>query len=145
MIKNVRTYKELITERKRLKDKIEIQKLLIKADIGDIKHELKPLGNVFHVIGNLTTRDTKNPLLIAGLDMLIDLIFRRMILSRAGWITKLAVPFFVKNYSSHILSDDKAAGLFEKFTNLFKKKRKDSQPDEPHPTPEQMPYSTNNS
>jgi hypothetical protein len=34
-------------------------------------------------------------------------LVKNFILSRAGWLTRLVVPFFLKNYSSHFLAEQK--------------------------------------
>lgn len=142
MIKEVRTYKDLLEERRRLREILAARRIMIKGDFDELKEEFAPVGKVVNVIGNLTTKDKSNPALNAGLDLIIDLLLRRIVLSRAGLITRLAVPFFVKNYSSHLLSDDKASELFSKFKKLFKK-RKHSPQAEIDTRSEETPYSSN--
>jgi hypothetical protein len=39
--------------------------------------------------------------------MVVDLVFKKMILGKAGWITRLTVPFLVKNFSSNKLAENK--------------------------------------
>ena len=51
--------------------------------------------------------DKTSLLLNLGSEIAINTVVRRFILSKAGWIAKAVVPFFLKNYSSHFLADQK--------------------------------------
>jgi len=62
---------------------------------------------------DITSRSGKNKVLNYGVDVVVDLLFKKVLLARTGWLTRLTLPFFVKNYSSNILSDHKKT-LFEK-------------------------------
>ena len=42
-----------------------------------------------------------------GVNKVLDVLLRKVILSRSGWLTKLTVPFFIKNISSHFLAGHK--------------------------------------
>lgn len=111
MDNRIQTYDQLMAEKKRLQTLIEAQKELIRYDFKDIKHELKPVGVVFTFLKSITSRSGKNGILNYGVDMVIDLVFKRMILAKAGWITRLAVPFLMKNFSSNKLAENKSSFL----------------------------------
>jgi hypothetical protein len=53
------------------------------------------------------TQDKTSLLLNLGSEIAIDSLITKFILSRAGWITKIVVPFFLKNFSSHYLAEQK--------------------------------------
>ncbi len=111
-------YEELIREKKELETLLQFQRAQIRQDITGLKDELRPARQVMSLLGKLFTKDKTSPLITGGASMLIDLVVRKFILGRAGWITKLVVPFFLKNYSSHILSE-KRPGIWKKLVSLF--------------------------
>jgi hypothetical protein len=45
----------------------------------------------------------------------------KFILARSGWITRFIVPYFLKNYSSHLIGDNKA-NIVGKIFSLFGRK-----------------------
>lgn len=124
----IRTYNDLLAEKARLKELLQAQKELVRADVEEIKMELQPVKTAIGVIGKFTTRDKSNPLLTSATEGLIDLVVRKMILSRSGWLTKIVVPFLMKNVSSHLVNENQGA-IFSKLFSLFSKKKKHGAPD----------------
>lgn len=111
MNKQIRTYEDLLEEQARLQSLLAVQKAIVQNDIREIKEELAPVRSAISFAGKLLTRDHSNILLNAGTNKLIDLFIKKLLLSKTGWITRLVVPFFLKNYSSHIISEKKDAIL----------------------------------
>jgi hypothetical protein len=107
MTKSIKTYEDLEAEKMKLQQLLKAQRELIHEDIAELKEELRPMGQALSFIGKITTRDRNNALLTEGADRVIDLLVKKLILGRSGWITRLLVPFFMKNYSSHFLADHK--------------------------------------
>ncbi|PZR27094.1 MAG: hypothetical protein DI535_11815 [Citrobacter freundii] len=124
----IRTYDDLLNEKARLKELLQAQKQLIRADVEEIKLEFQPVKNAIGVIGKFTTRDKSNPLLTTATETVIDLVVRKLILSRSGWLTKMVVPFLMKNVSSHLVNENQGA-IFSKLFSLFSKKKKHGEPD----------------
>jgi hypothetical protein len=124
----IKTYEDLLQEEQRLLTQLKATELLIRDDIAGVKEGLKPIGNVVKTIGKFTTRDKTGALANFGLDFSVDLFIRRLLLARAGWFTKILVPYVVKNYSSHIISEQQKAKLMKKISNIFSKLR--PKPDE---------------
>jgi|SRR5947209_3561949 len=123
MSKPIRTYNDLMAEEQRLLQQIKVYEGLIKEDIAGLKERLKPVSNVMNVVNKMTTRDHNGPLINFGLDFGIDFLVRRILLARAGWITRIVIPFFIKNYSSHIINEEKRSKIAKKIQELFKKIR----------------------
>lgn len=124
MNKKITTYDELLEEKERLQQLFKAQRELLRADIQDIKAEFAPLKAAFSVVGKFTSRDKNNNWAVsATANTLIDIVVKKLILGRAGWLTKLAVPFLVKNFSSHVLADNKDK-IVRGFFSLFGKKGK---------------------
>jgi len=121
MTKPIRTYKDLIEEKERLKLLLSAQKELVRQDINEIKLELAPVKSAISMVGKFATKDNRNWILTTAADTIIDLVVRKMVLSKAGFITKLVVPFFMKNFSSHVIGDNKDK-IMSKLSSWFSKK-----------------------
>jgi hypothetical protein len=123
MSKSIKTYEDLLQEEQRLMQVLRSQEVLIREDLAGLKESLKPVGKVYNVLHKMATRDHTGPLTNFGIDFGIDLFIRRLILARAGWFTKILVPFVIKNYSSHIISDEQRTKFAQKIKNIFNKIR----------------------
>jgi len=107
MNKQIRSYHELTSERRRLEILLQVQKQAIYNDIEEIKERLEPVRSTFEFVKKMISRDKTSLLLNIGSDLAINSIVQKFILSKAGWVTKLVVPFFLKNYSSHVIAEQK--------------------------------------
>src|SRR5687768_4169969 len=121
MTKPIRTYEDLLEEKARLKLLLNAQKELVRQDINQLKQELAPVRSAISMVGKLTTKENRYDILTIAADTVIDLVVRKMVLSKAGFITKLAVPFFMKNFSSHVIADNKDK-IISKLASWFGKK-----------------------
>ena len=121
----IRTYEDLLQEEQRLQLQLKSQEMVIREDIVGMKDNFEPVKRVYDRIQKLFTRDNRVPFFNIGLEMGIDLLLRKLILVRAGWITKIIVPYFVKNYSSHIIGEEKRKALVKKIREMFNKIRPD--------------------
>ncbi len=121
MIKRISTYDELLEEKARLEALLREQKATIRNDINGIGEEFKPVTSAASFLGKMVTREGGNFFLNASANKLIDVIFKKLILSRSGWITKLIVPFLLKNYSSHVIQENKGT-IWSKLFSLVTRK-----------------------
>jgi len=121
MTKPIRTYEDLLEEKARLKLLLSAQKELVRQDINQLKQELAPVRSAISMVGKFATKDNRSWILTTAADTIIDLVVKRMLLSKAGFFTKLAVPFFMKNFSSHIIADNKDK-IIRKLSSWFGKK-----------------------
>lgn len=119
MTKRITNYEELVNARKELEASLQLNRELIRQDLQGIKEGLHPATQLLSFLGKITRKDRTNPIMVGGASLLIDVVVKRMVLGRAGWFTKFIIPFFLKNYSSHFLSEKKL-GLWKKITSLFK-------------------------
>ena len=120
MSSRIRTYQDLKAEKYRLEALLQAQRELIRADVQELKQELVPIQNAIKFVGKLARRDMSNPIMTSLSDAAIDLVVKKGLLARAGWITRLAVPFLTKNLSSNLLADNKDA-LIAKIASWFTK------------------------
>jgi hypothetical protein len=123
MTKPIRTYKELVEEKERLKLLLSAQKELIRQDINRVKQEFAPVQSAISTVGKLVTKDKTDWVLSTAADTIIDIVVKRMILSKAGWFTRIIVPFFMKNFSSHFIADNKDK-IADKLSSWFGKKHR---------------------
>src|SRR5690349_9440157 len=103
MSKSIKTYEDLMQEEQRLLLQLRAHETLIREDLAGLKEGLKPVGKVYNFLYKMATRDHTGPVANFGIDVGIDLLVRKIILARAGWFTKIFIPFIIKNYSSHII------------------------------------------
>lgn len=115
MTKKINTYGELLHREEQLEELLKAQKELLALDLQELKETLQPAAAAVSFVSKLTTRDKSNFLLNTGIDKLIDLVVKKLILGKAGWLTRLTVPFFLKNYSSHFIADHKDEWLEKLF------------------------------
>lgn len=107
MNKRISSYKDLLEEKQQLEILLQAQKEVIHYDIQELKAKLQPLKDAVEFVKKITTKDKTNILLNIGSDIAINTFVKKFILSRAGWLTKLIIPYFLRNYSSHFLAEQK--------------------------------------
>jgi hypothetical protein len=127
MNRKITTYEALNQEEDRLKAQLGSYKELIKADIAGIKDGLNPVKRAAQTVKSLFTRGDNGPLLNFGLNLGLDVFLRRILLGRASWITKVVVPYVIKNYASHLITEEQrktVARSVSKFISKFMMKKK---------------------
>jgi len=107
MNKRFRSYEELLKEKQQLEILLQAQKEVIRYDIQELKAKVQPIKDAFEFVKKITTKDKTSILLNIGSDIAINTVVKNFILSRAGWFTKLIIPYFLKNYSSHFLAEQR--------------------------------------
>jgi hypothetical protein len=132
MKRRIRNYEDLEKEEQLLEELLRSQKELIQIEIGLLKHQLKPAQMALQFVNKITTRDKHNPLLMQGANTVIDVVLKKFVLAKSGWITKLLVPFFVKNYSSHIIAEKKDT-VVNTVASVFSHKSGNAKPAHPAP------------
>lgn len=123
MSKRIRTYEDLVKQREQLEILLEAQKELIKYDFQEVKYESRA---ALQSAGKAFTRNTSNMLLNTGANKLIDTVVKNVLLSRAGWVMRLVVPFLLKNVSSHYIADHKSQWARKLFSWLGNKNGRSS-------------------
>ena len=128
---SIKNYEDLEIEKQRLTALLKNHEEAIRVDMAGVRHGLRPVNNAVNFINKMATRDNTTPVMNFGLEMGIDILVRRFVLRRAGWFTKIVVPYLVKNYSSHIIGEEKREALLAKIRGFFNKIRpKPQEPDE---------------
>jgi hypothetical protein len=119
----IRTYDDLLQEEQRLTQQLKVQENIIRQDLAGFRENIEPIKKVFGTVQKVFTRDNRVPLFNVGLELGIDILLRRFILARAGWVAKTIIPYLVKNFSSHIIGEEKRKLLVRKIRDMFAKIR----------------------
>lgn len=138
MTPKIKTYQDLLDEKARLEAVVSMQKQVVRDDIEAIKEELAPVRSAMSWVSKFFTRDTRNWVVNAGLNTAIDFAFKRVLLARAGWFTKILVPFFVKNFTSHVV-EEKKLGIIGKLLSKLMGKKKNKNRTQEHAAGEAAP------
>lgn len=136
MNRPIRTYEDLLIEEKRLEAQAESYRILIGQDVSAIKEGLNPVKRVVHTVKNIFTMENNGPLINFGLNFGLDVIVRKVLLAKAGWVSRFLVPFVVKNYASHIIAEEdkaKVIGNIKKFIERIIPKKMRKQADDMAP------------
>ncbi len=116
----IKTYEDLLQEEKRLQAEVDSYKIVIKEDITALKESLNPVKRTIATVKNIFTMENNGPLINFGLNFGMDVLVRKVLLARAGWITKFVVPFVAKNFASHIIGDEDKSRLVKSFRRMIK-------------------------
>jgi hypothetical protein len=116
----IRTYEDLEAEEKRLQALLYSHKESVKDSYTSFKAGLNPFKKAGDTISKMFHRNGgTTPVMRFGLDMSVDLLVRRFLLAKAGWFTKILIPFIIKNYSTHFVKQRKVAQFFRKIQGYF--------------------------
>lgn len=127
MTKKITNYQEMLEEEERLQQLLVFQKQQLQADVREIQEELRPLTNIAGTAKKFIVRKAGTAVTTASIKLLIDGLVKNVILGKAGWMTRLVVPFFLKNYASHIA--DEPQKFINKLKHLFGKNGKVAKPE----------------
>ena len=117
---NIKTYEDLLAEEKRLQALLYSHKESIKDSFAATKESLNPFKAAINTSKSLFTRSKTTPLAKFGVDFGVDVFLRRFVLARAGWFTKIVLPFVVKNYSTYIIKERHKYKILNKIFSYFK-------------------------
>lgn len=99
----INNYEELLLERKKLESDLLHYKSIINGEINVLKHKMEPITDVVSFFTPSKNPSQNNKLLQAGTNLGIELLVRQKLLSKAGWFTKLVLPFILKKVSSRAI------------------------------------------
>jgi hypothetical protein len=107
MNKKIESYNELVEQKQKLEALLYAQKQLIRADVEELKLQLRPLSGVAAYVKKFTTRDKTALLVSLSSDVLAQGLLKRVVLARSGWFMKTILPYFFRNFSSNFLNEQK--------------------------------------
>jgi hypothetical protein len=121
MTTRIQTYQDLLDEKERLQALLKIHKATLRQDIEGIKEEIAPLRSAVSFVSKLVTKKDSSFLVDAGISALVNVGVKRLVLARAGWVIRLIVPMILKNFSSHVVAENKNKIMKKLFSWIGKK------------------------
>jgi hypothetical protein len=107
MSKKIETYQDLLDEQAKLEKLLAAQQELLRVDFQALKDDFRPALNTVNTFSKLFTRRKDDTLLGAGTERVIDFVFNKFVLNKAGWLARFVIPILAKNVSSHIVADNR--------------------------------------
>jgi hypothetical protein len=124
MSKKITSYEELLEEKARLEELLAVERDAIKSNYILLKNEIRPIthgiANITGVLSKFGRRPRGNPIVNLGLDIGTELLLKRYLLVKAGWVTRTVIPYIVRNYSTKFFSD-KDGSVWQKIKKKFRK------------------------
>lgn len=106
-MKNISNYHDLVAEKHRVQQRLELLKRDVDNEIHEIKEKFRPLTRIVGMFtgnGAHQTDDDKKPsLLKMGGNLAVDLLIGPR-LAKAGVLTRLVVPPLLRGISSRLFS-----------------------------------------
>jgi|SRR5579875_593363 len=107
MSKKITTYEDLLEEELRLENLAHAQRTLVHENFESVKESMRPFGrtisSTYSLISSIAPRHrSTSRLLNMGLDFGVEVLLKRILLANSGWVTRLVLPFLIRNYSSQI-------------------------------------------
>jgi hypothetical protein len=99
----ISSYKELVIERQRIEQELALQKAQINEEIQEIKDKLKPVTGLLSFFNTSKKQSLKSTAMQVGANIGIDVLLRNTLLGKAGWLSRLIVPFIAKKISSKVI------------------------------------------
>ena len=118
MNKKINSYEDLLAEKRNLEALFEVQKSLFKMTVDEIKSDLDPAFNAIEFLRKLAFRNTDNPLLQSGINLLINFLNDKLKGKIPGFLRSTIVPYVLKNYASNLLAGH-ADDLIHYLVSLF--------------------------
>jgi hypothetical protein len=122
---------ELRAERTRLRLERAYLESEIERNIQDIKHWLQPIEAVKRKAGKMLVNE-HDGILSDSIGALVSLIGKKVIFRNSGIVTRLLVPFLMKNVTANVVAENKDKILTWIFSFLSKKEQKNGHPKEQH-------------
>ena len=120
---SIKTYEDLEAEEKRLQALLYSHRENIKDSFVAVKEGLNPFKQVANTVRKLFSRDKSNPMMTVGVGLGVDVLLRKFLLAKSGWLTKIVIPFFVRNYSTHFIAEYKKNKFLRKIAGFFRKSK----------------------
>lgn len=103
-MKKISSYRELMAERLRIEQELAVQKAMIHDEIREIKERIKPVTGLLTFFNADKKSSFKSTAMQVGANIGID-VLRTTVLGKAGWLTRLIVPFIAKKLSSKVIQN----------------------------------------
>ena len=110
----ISNYEDLKLEKARLHNNLLSQKAELRHQILVVKDRVEPLLNVISFLGIFKKKENDS-LLKMGIKTGVELLAHTTMLSKAGWVSKLVIPFVLKGISSTVVDKIKNRRFLKAF------------------------------
>lgn len=110
MKKKMRAYDQLLLEEQQLEEDLKFHRKRINDKWLHLKASVQPAVIGMKLAENTLTRAETNPVLNTGVNWTIDFLVKKWILKKSGWMTKMVIPFVLKNITSHVIQNKMLRG-----------------------------------
>ena len=122
---NIRTYNDLLEEKKRLEAVLVIQKGILRQDLLELREEFRPALHLLSIVGKMTNQNWNNPLIAMGVNLAGSLFLKNRVLSGSSQITRIIVPFLAQKVSTWLHSKN---GIFQKLAGIWRSNKSNGHP-----------------
>ncbi|SDD41810.1 hypothetical protein [Niabella drilacis] len=123
----ITTHQELMQEKARLKARLRQHKTQLRYSVEEIKDTLNPISQIAKTTKKIWNADSSNPLIAMGVTKLTDLVIRKGILRKAGWLSRLVAPVLVQKIATYLVSE-KAADRIGQLLHKTASRMRDERP-----------------
>jgi hypothetical protein len=117
---SIRTYNDLLEEKKRLEASLVVQNGIIRRDFIELREEIRPALDLLSIIGRMINRDRSNPVIAMGVNLVAGVLLRNAVLSGSSKITRLIVPFLANKVST-LFRNKNGGTVFQKLAEIWNK------------------------
>jgi hypothetical protein len=105
MNSQITTYKELLTEKQIVELSLIEQRNIIRSDIDALKSQFIPVSQLSPDITGDAPGHKTNFLFTVLAGEAAMLVLKKIIIARTGWLGKIILPRFFREFGSHFLKD----------------------------------------
>lgn len=99
----INNYEDLILQRKKLEADLIQYRGIINHEVAALKHKFEPVSNIISFFTPSKNNNPNNKILEVGTNLGIELLVRQKLLAKAGWFTKLVLPYVLKKVSTRAI------------------------------------------
>jgi hypothetical protein len=104
MKNGMKAYDQLLMDETLLQQELKLKQQAITGHVRSLKAKVQPAAIGMGIAKTILTRNGMQPIAQGGLDILIDLMTKKLLFRKSGWIAKMILPPLLKNISSHALT-----------------------------------------
>lgn len=98
----INNVEELLAERRRLEEKITVEKSVLKVGLIEVRDKLEPFMYLLPVLNIFKKSEKSNTVMKSVAALGIDVVFGQTLL-KSNWLTRLLLPMLLKGVSSKLL------------------------------------------
>ena len=106
-VRRIKTYDDLLQEEQRLTMRLKREKTTVVTSMHQLKSKLEPATNLMNSVSSVFGVKEKPGVVAQGVDMVMDLVTKKYLFKRSGWLMTLVGSYAVRGISQFILRNKK--------------------------------------